>query len=379
MSRSWNKAWKNTPRINCGLCGISTCASFARAICAGFLSIDACPILHLPVFENQRRALEEYLKQIQPVRMKTAPKLPDGGVLLTRPCKDTDEKVMAEMRVYNGVDAGSPMHFSVFDSTTLCDILECFSTKFDLVKCSRDLGYARADLGDRNITILQDGRINMRRITDKEQAESLFYDIERSIIGAVICNCCGADLLSILTGSVISAQGTHTVLEAGSTFKLDRKIAGQTINRQQMLTPEIDEIQEIVEVIDGLGDFLKFNIDKLLQFESKGVDEYPDIETVRCMLVNSLFNRKISEYEIYLLKTLAIVWAIDNAILGLQEFKEELNSIDSSHKNHLLDYLKSARNGTLIPTEETEPELLLGFANAVRINKAIFLLKQWSE
>jgi ArsR family metal-binding transcriptional regulator len=378
MSRFWNKAWNNTPRIDCGLCGLSTCASFTRALGASFVSLDDCPILQLPEFENQHRELEKFSEQSKNARVRPAPDLPEGGILLTKPCKDTDEKVLAEMRVYNGVEARSPQYFSVFDPNTLCDILECFSNQFDLIKCSRDLGYARADVEDRSITILQDGRINMRRIKDSEQVASMFSEIERSIIGSIICNCCGADLLSILTGFVNPKSGEHTVLSSGSTFNMCPEVANQNLSREKMLSLKNQEIIEISDIIDGLKDYLRDIIDKVLSMQLEQKEENPRIEEVRCMLVNNLSNIKNSDQVTYLLKALALVWAICDAILGLQKIREILESISPTIKEDLLKYLSLARNGTLSTSEKCSQQLLLGFAHIARINRAMVLLKKWS-
>jgi ArsR family metal-binding transcriptional regulator len=378
MSRSWNKAWKNTPQINCGLCGLSTCAAYARAICAGLSPLDACPIILLPEFENQKSELENYMEQTQTAKARTAPDMPEGGILLTRPCKDSSEKVMAEMRVYNGVESGYPMLFSVFDPIILCNLLECLSTRFDLVKCSRDLGYARAEMDDQAITILQDGRINMRRITDRPQVASIFFEIERAILGSVICNCCGADLLSILTGFVNPMSEDHLAFNAGSTFNLNIEVAKQVLTKEKLLSLENDDTTAIANAIDELRDSLIENLNQLISFRLKTEGDYPNVEAVRCLIVNSLSTKKYSGRETYLLKTLAIVRAIDDAILAFHEFRERFKSISLDREEDLLTYLSLAKDGKLGTAKDITPELLLGFAHAARINRAMLLLEKWS-
>ncbi|MHA2119376.1 MAG: (Fe-S)-binding protein, partial [Candidatus Thorarchaeota archaeon] len=164
MSSLWVKTWKNTPQIDCGLCGEATCASFARALVVGRTQIDRCPLLGLSKHEARREELERLSKRKPTLKGKPAAKLPEGGMLLTRPCQDTDEKVMAELRVYNGVEAGDQIHFGVFEPKLLCDLIDCIADRFELIRCSRDLGYGRAEIDDMSITILQDGRVNMRRV-----------------------------------------------------------------------------------------------------------------------------------------------------------------------------------------------------------------------
>ena len=376
MCRSWNKAWNNTPRIDCGLCGVSTCAAFARAIGAGILSLDICPILQLPEFADQKKKLDEYTKQKS--RIKNAPDMPEGGILLTRPCKDTDEKVMAEMRVFNGVKARSPMYFSVFDPNTLCDLLECFSERFDLVKCSRDLGYARADVDDRSITILQDGRINMRRIANKEEVVSIFSEIERAILGSVICNCCGAELLSILTGFVKPNAGEHPVLNAGSTFHLDQSAINQPITKDRLLRFGNDNLSTIINAIDKLKANLRDDIDKVLSMQLELRADYSNINETRCKIVSFLSNKNYTQHETDLMKVLALLWVIENARKGVQELRKIIEASSLNHTEELLKFLSQAKNGRLATSDEINPKLVLGFAQASRINRAMQLLEQWS-
>jgi hypothetical protein len=70
---------------------------------------------------------------------------------------------------------------------------------------------------------------------------------------------------------------------------------------------------------------------------------------------------------------------IDEASSGLHEFERILNSTGPNTKDNLLKFLSSARNGILETSEEINPELLLGFAYAAKINRAMFLLKHWSD
>ncbi|MHA2209917.1 MAG: (Fe-S)-binding protein, partial [Candidatus Thorarchaeota archaeon] len=224
MSSLWVKTWKNTPQIDCGLCKKATCASFARALVVGRTQIDGCPLLGLEKHKSLREELERLSKRKPTLRGKPAAKLPEGGMLLTRPCQDTDEKVMAELRMYNGVEAGEQIHFGVFEPLLLCDLIDCIADRFELIRCSRDLGYGRAEIEDMSITILQDGRVNMRRVSDETRVLELFRQIERAIFGSIICNCCGHDVLSVIAGFAPIENELHPVLSAGSTLSLDMEI-----------------------------------------------------------------------------------------------------------------------------------------------------------
>ena len=108
MSSIWARTWKNTPQLDCGMCGYPTCAAFARAFVVEDTAIDSCPLFELPEFMNLKEEIETVGMRRSTLRERSAPEPPEGGVLFTQPCKDTDEKVMAELRVFNGVPAGEP-------------------------------------------------------------------------------------------------------------------------------------------------------------------------------------------------------------------------------------------------------------------------------
>ena len=138
MSSIWVRSLKATPNFDCGLCGYQRCASFARAAIIEDIEISACPVLKQNEFGGLCGELESVLKRRTTLRTRISPELPEGGLLLTKPCKDTDEKVMAELRVFNGVPEGDEIKFGVFDPIFLCDFMDCLKSEFDLVKCSRD-------------------------------------------------------------------------------------------------------------------------------------------------------------------------------------------------------------------------------------------------
>ncbi len=215
MSSQWTKAWKNTPGIDCGLCGRGACSGFVRAYLLGLVDIDSCPLLSLPKYSNQRSQLISLVNEGKRTPRRPAPEQPENGVLFTKPCADTDEKVMAELRISNGVKPGDMVDFMVFSPELLCRQLNLISSMFEKIKCSKDLGYARADYEEMSITFLNDGRVNMRRVDDEKQVKSLFSKLQGVLLGAIVCNCCGSDTFSILADFVTPLrENEHTVLEA---------------------------------------------------------------------------------------------------------------------------------------------------------------------
>jgi hypothetical protein len=373
MSSLWVKTWKSTPQIDCGLCGEATCASFARALIVGRAEIDNCPLLALDKYKDCREELEHLSKRRPTVIGKPAAKLPEGGMLLTRPCQDTDEKVMAELRVYNGVEAGQPIHFGVFEPSLLCDFMDCIADRFELVRCSRDLGYGRAEIEDMSITILQDGRVNMRRVIDEHRVLELFRQIERAVFGSIICNCCGHDILSVLSGFAPLDNEPHTVLSAGSTLTLNTEIL-----ESGMTSPEIRSILHKAGVMEHLEAAIQ-QLDALLakldagNFSASVTDS--DADSRFCSIANVAVNSTDDALFTIAMIALAILKAVENATAGLSELQIIFREGTDSLVDAGLELLSNAAVGQLSPVMEYSNDLIEIVAHLARVNRTVNLLR----
>jgi len=314
MSSLWVKTWRNTPRIDCGLCGESNCSSFSRALIIGKKSINECPLLGLEKYSDLVDELEKLSKRKPTLTGKPASKLPEDGMILTKPCKDTDEKVMAELRVFNGVEAGNIIHFGVFEPGLLCDLIDCIAARFELIRCSRDLGYGRAEIEDMSITILQDGRLNMRRVSDETRVLELFKQIERAIFGSIICNCCGNDLLSVLAGFAPSKEAEHTVLSAGSTLSLDPDVLKGFVSRNVIRNQLGKAGAQTAEAISDAMNRLEAALERL---ESRDFSSAANAEeTDECVIVEAAVSAADDTIFTIEMMCLALLRAIHNAQLG---------------------------------------------------------------
>lgn len=274
------------------------------------------------------------------LRFRTATELPEGGVVLTRPCKDTDQKVMAELRVHNGVEPGDRINFGVFDPILLCDLSDCLSSEFDEVKCSRDLGYGRADTGEMSITLLQDGRVNMRRVDSKEQVLKVFDKIERAILGSTMCNCCGNDLISIVSG-LVSHQDAHTVLQCGSSIKLDcemlkPKLTGGLLD-QVFDTPEIRSLFD--ETAEAMLKMLKSlsasNLQTVFHVSSD----------LRCKLISLVLEKDDKHRQTVLLRMLGFEWILQSSLHALEQLHQLVEDLPSSEIDMSDQIIRTAASG----------------------------------
>lgn len=365
MSSIWTRSVNASPKFDCGLCGYPKCASFTRAVLLDFASIDDCPLLKLNEFSGLYSELENLVQRKMGLKMRTATELPDGGVLLTRPCKDTDQKVMAELRVHNGVPIGETIRYGVFDSTLLCDYSECLSDFFEVVKCSRDLGYGRADTGEMSITLLQDGRINMRRVDNRESVLKTFSVIEAAILGSTICNCCGNDLVSIASG-LVTHQDAHTVLKAGSSICLDPQTVSKPLTRKLF----VDEFHEstIAAQID-----LSFQlVDDFLRsvFERTTIDETAmvDLQKMQCQVISLVRSKNNEKRETILLKTLGLLWVLSSAFEALTRIEELLRPLPYERKDRASQLLLDvSRDGNIEEPELADESLYQIYAHSLRL------------
>jgi ArsR family metal-binding transcriptional regulator len=377
LSSLWVKAWKTTPRIDCGLCGSANCGGFARSFVVGDLDIDACPLLRLSKYSELKNGLESLKKRSPTLVAKPAAKLPEGGVLFTRPCQDTDEKVMAELRVFNGVPEGTPLRFGVFDPQLLCDLMDCVSSGFELVRCSRDLGYGRAEINDMSITLMQDGRINMRRVSDKNEVLALFNRLEQSLLGSTICNCCGNDLLSVLSGYEDQHEDQHPVLSAGSSISLDLSVIENS--------PSIDDFEPAfgkkgLSISDSVKSATSFLLENLTPPEKRDIGTATpsfDLGTSFCDAVELAAGSKDNHTLTIALMVLSLVRDVENGIQGLLEFKSIVEESSDHEPDAVSDLIGSTRNGKLEWSGELPEHLVEVVAHLSRIDRAIRHVDIW--
>lgn len=374
MSSIWTKARKNTPEIDCGLCGFPTCATFARSLVTENTEITKCPIISLEPYSDKRKELASLSSDSRNIT-KPAPEQPEGGVLLSKPCMDAPDLLMAEMRIFNGVKPGSPQIFGVLDPVILCWLLDCVSSRYQDMRCSKELAYAWGDMEEIKVHILRDGRVRMRRAKGKEHALESFRIIERTVIGATICNCCGHDLFSVLAGlAPLHTEITHTVLEAGSTLSIDSKQIKWTLKNQSM---DVDLGKRIFELIEPIYTSLTRQLDLMISgdFESENtLDTRPQI----CKFISLMTEPSAQDYVAVFLKGLAHAFFLDNALQGLVEIRH-LAIEQEVDTGFVIELLKNARKKSLCDykTDSLDSSLIPLVAHANRVARGLSLYDKW--
>ncbi len=376
MSSIWTRTLKASPQFDCGLCGFPKCASFTRAAIVGFATIDRCPILMLSVFEESRKQVQNLIMKKTGLRFKTATDPPEGGIVLTRPCKDTDQKVMAELRIHNGVPSGERVNFGVFDANLLCELSECLRALFEDVKCSRDLGYGRVDTGEMSITILQDGRVNMRRVDNEEQVREVFNTIETAILGSTICNCCGNDLASIASG-LVKHRDAHTVLRCGSSIRIDCESLDSPLSSSLVdhvfpsstLSHQIDSNFELITtLVDGL---------KKGALQDDVSLSYPGLT---CMLISHVIEEPTAQRQTLLLRLIGLDWILRSAVDAAGKIIELASSLQPENLNMLWDIVGEVVDNEEIAAPSPEDEIMFQvYALSHCLKRATAMRSEWAS
>ncbi|MFW9925207.1 MAG: (Fe-S)-binding protein [Candidatus Thorarchaeota archaeon] len=370
MSSIWTKARKNTPEIDCGLCGFPTCATFARSFVHENVDVTKCPLLLLERYSDKRVELEILAVDSRNIT-KPAPEQPVGGILLSKPCMDAPELLMAEMRIFNGVEPGSSQKYGVLDPVILCWLLDCVSSRYQDMRCSKELAYAWGDMEETKVHILRDGRIRMRRARGKDHALESFGIIERTVIGATICNCCGHDLFSVLVGlAPPPTNKIHTVLKAGSTLSLNSNQITWTLRKHSMDT-ELEK--RIFGLIEPINESFMNQLNQMISgnFTSdRAFDARPNI----CSYISMMLESSAQEYLVMFLKGLAHAFFLDNALQALSEIRHIVNE-EEVDSDFVIELLKNAKIQSLeaYNLSSMDDDLIPLLAHAARVARGLEL------
>ncbi|MFW9805560.1 MAG: (Fe-S)-binding protein [Candidatus Thorarchaeota archaeon] len=375
MSSVWTKARKNTPEIDCGLCGFTTCGAYARSVIIGKAEISVCPILRLYQYNECRENLEVVLSEAKNTE-RPAPEQPEGGVILSKPCMDAPNLLMAEMRIFNGVTPGEPMKYGVLDPVILCWLLDCISTRYQDMRCSKELAYAWGDMEEIKVHILRDGRVRMRRARGSEHALGSFKIIERTVIGAVICNCCGRDLFTVLMGLAKPSDSTHTVLNAGSTLSINQDMIDWTLKKDEAKTKPISQM---LDLIDEIYSDLRMQLDLMIS-ENNLDEDLLDIRQKICKIISLMVESMDEEMDIIFLRGLSLAFFFSNAMSGLKALQEILTE-KQSNAEIVTNLLRAARQVSLqnFKDKSMDDNELLIFAHCARVENAINLHYKWMK
>ena len=216
----------------------------------------------------------------------------------------------------------------------------------------------------------------MRRAKGAEHALDSFKIIERTVMGATICNCCGRDLFTILAGFAKPSEDYHTIMDAGSTVKLKRDLIDWTPKIKDVDTKQI---VEMVELVEELHSEFTSRLDLLLS------RKYPDEDATSlrskiCKLISLLVDPMIESSETVFLRGLTLAFFIDNAILGLDALNQLLSEVQTDHA-FTIEALSKAKHLSLneYDLDSLNASQTLVIAHCARVQRALQLHGLWAH
>ena len=179
------------PKLDCGLCGNPSCRTTARKIATGDTKPEQCFNLSTrPEYKQNLQKIRQLLREGVEIGAKGTIVIEDTSITYIHPCISETGKVTAEARLTTSPEGTVDLKYGFYDPIQLCMMLN-MTGFFEDIRCSPNLGVGRVTVDDKTVLIYKDGRINVRRAKDKEDAIQTIRLVSRSLWGAIICSYCG--------------------------------------------------------------------------------------------------------------------------------------------------------------------------------------------
>ncbi|MBU7037074.1 MAG: hypothetical protein HXS52_04025 [Theionarchaea archaeon] len=181
-------AYQAMPQKNCGICAYASCSTFLRNVIFRGDSLRKCLWMEQG-YPLDTVAMETLVQAVQPKITQVKP------AALIEPCTTQSGMVMAELYL-----AHREVEYGYLDPV-VCDILPVWT---EAVRCSRQLGIARIEFGQKEILLSITGKTIIRRAENEEDISRTGELLSRIVEGATICTCLSTRM------ECISGVGTCT-------------------------------------------------------------------------------------------------------------------------------------------------------------------------
>ena len=172
----------------------------ARKIATGDTKPEQCFNISTRIeYKQNLQKIKQLLREGIEIRAKGTIIIEDTGITYIHPCISETGKVTAEARLKTSPEGTSDLKYGFYDPIQLCTIMN-ITDFFKDTRCSPNLGVGRATIDDKTALIYKDGRINVRKAKDKEDAIQTIRLISRSLWGAIICSYCGNASIDCASG-----------------------------------------------------------------------------------------------------------------------------------------------------------------------------------
>ncbi len=129
-----------------------------------------------------------------------------AAITYLRPCITEAGKISAETHLAPSSEESANSTLAFYDSARLCWALNS-SQIFDRVKCSEKLGIAKLDVNGKTIVVSKNGRINVRRAENEQDALKTTRLASKATWPAMICPTCGKAVLECIAGLCAQCTG----------------------------------------------------------------------------------------------------------------------------------------------------------------------------
>ncbi len=163
----------------------------ARKIATGDTKPEQCfNLSNRPEHKQNLQKIKQLLREGVEIGAKGTIIIEDTGITYIHPCISETGKVTAEARLTTSPEGIMNLKYGFYDPIQLCMMLNMTSF-FKDIRCSPSLGVGRVTVDDKTVLIYKDGRINVRKAKDKEDAIQTIRLVSRNLWGAIICSYCG--------------------------------------------------------------------------------------------------------------------------------------------------------------------------------------------
>jgi len=236
----------------------------ARKIATGETKPEQCFNLSTrPEYKQNLQKIKQLLREGVEIGAKGTIVIEDTGITYIHPCISETGKITAEARLTTSLEGTMDLKYGFYDPIQLCIMLN-MTGFFKNVRCSPNLGVGRVTVDNKTVLIYKDGRINVRKAKDKEDAIQTIRLVSRSLWGAIICSYCGNAGVDCASGGCENCI-THVcpVISGGppdptatSHGSIQQTTVSTIFDRVKTLETKSD-FEEVVKQLDGAFDFFE--------------------------------------------------------------------------------------------------------------------------
>ena len=290
MVYKFHDIYELMPKKDCELCGYPSCSTVARKIIVGEVRPESCEIINRQNLEK----IMDMLKEGVELKARGEVIFPKEGIAYIRPCVTEVGKVMAEANL----SFRKISKYGFFDPYVMCEILN-YCQIFESIRCSPSLGFAKISYQGKTILLFQNGKINVRKAKDQEDALDTIHFVSRATWGAIICECgntcidCAAGACDYCSDIICPALINGSFDPLYSITKPISQINGLTIfsKIKDLTTASIFE-----KGFNKLNSsFLKFMKAYKNIFNEKDLLKLPELKEVRKYAIEFVINTKRKE------------------------------------------------------------------------------------